>query len=326
MQIGITGGTGFIGSHLVEHLIDQGFSIDCLSRSGGVHGWLSSSPKLSCTEGDLMNSESLSNFTAQNDIIIHLAAVTRAGSEQEFMAYNLEGTENLLEAVRSRKTKIKQIIILSSQAAVGPSPEGVLLYEDAPFNPISPYGKSKARIEKLIQERYADLPVTIIRPPSVYGPRDIDFLELVRMIKHRIKPIIGRKSNVSFIYVKNLVHGISLCIQNPAAFGEVFYLTDNECYSWKDFGELIEKSLGIRAFNLYIPKVIIIIASLISRAYAGISKKKVLLTKHKLKEMNCPYWTISSAKAERILSYSPVTNTEKGIAETVEWYTRQGLC
>ncbi|MDC7227972.1 MAG: NAD(P)-dependent oxidoreductase [Spirochaetales bacterium] len=322
MSIGITGGTGFIGSHMAEYLVSRGRQVDCLVRSKNTPGWLEESDRLTLSEGDLLRPESLQNFVERNDVIIHLAGKTRAKSEADFINLNFQSTKNLLEAAGLRETAVKQIIIISSQAAVGPSPDGVLLTEDAPLKPISPYGRSKALIESHIKEKHSNLPVTIVRPPSVYGERDKDFLELIRIVSRGLKPSIGRKSSVSFVYVKNLVHGIGLCVENEKAIGETFFFTDDSCYSWEEFGGFVANALEKKALNVIIPKFTVTAASLFSRMYAGVTGKNVLLTKDKLKEMTTPFWTVSSEKAKSILGYEPRMNTEKAVAETVEWYKK----
>lgn len=326
MKIGITGGTGFIGSHLIEYLLDRGFDIDCLALTQDIPGWLTANKHLSFIEGNLLEKESLYDFAERNDVIIHLAGLTRAASEEEFMSFNFQGTKNLIEAVKLNNPNISQLIIMSSQAAVGPSPDGNLLDEDALLNPISPYGKSKAFVEKFIKKECRELPITIIRAPSVYGPRDRDFIELVRLVKRRIKPILGKKTKLSFVYVKNLVQGIHLTINNPQALGEAFFITDDGAYSWAEFGSFMEKSLGLKALTVYIPKFAVIIVSLLSRCYAFFTKKQILLTKHKLREINSPFWTISNSKARKILGFIPATSTGQAMHETVLWYQSEGWC
>jgi nucleoside-diphosphate-sugar epimerase len=324
MTLGITGGTGFIGSHLVEFLLNRGHQVECLTRTGTAYGWLETNDLLNITKGNLLDPESMTGFINRNDIIIHLAALTRARNKDDFLSINLKGTQNLLNTIKKENPSIQQLIIMSSQAAVGPSTGESFLNEEAPLNPISPYGRSKASLEQYLKEECSDLPVTIIRPPSVYGPRDKDFIELFKIINKGFKPIVGKNNRISFVYVKNLVEGIYAAIHSPHALGETFFITDEGAYTWKEFGSFIEKGLDKKTLTIYVPKFAVKIAYVFSTLFSYFTNKPILLTKDKLEEMNNPFWMVSNEKAQRVLGYTPSISTQEGVSESIKWYLKNG--
>ena len=129
-----------------------------------------------------------------------------------------------------------------------------------------------------------------------------------------------RVKGISFVYVKNLVNGINTAIENPRSINETFFITDEGAYTWSEFGSFIEKSLGKTAISIYIPKFIVKIVYIVSALFSFFTKKQILLTRDKLKEMSCPYWMVSNIKIQRTLNFTNTISTEKGIQETIEWY------
>ncbi len=173
MEALVTGGTGFIGSHLIEELINEGFSVSSLVRSTSDLKWIEGYP-VKIIEGDCLNIESLKDTIRGYDYIFHLAGITKADNKEDFYYTNVQGTENILNIVHQHNRKLKRFVYLSSLAVTGPSKNGTPVDTSFTPEPVSDYGKSKLRGEESVL-RYKDyLPITIIRPPAVYGPRDKD--------------------------------------------------------------------------------------------------------------------------------------------------------
>ncbi len=320
ITVGITGGTGFIGSNLAGFLADKGYYVECLTRSGKAPPDLKEQENLFFSRGDITDSDSIIDFVRRNQIIIHLAGKTRAADEKEFIKFNVTGTINLIESIKTENPEIRQIIIMSSQAAVGPSPNEIFLDENSPLKPLSPYGRSKAMMENYLKSKSENLPITIVRAPSVYGPRDKDFLKLFRIYNMGIKPVIGKTHRISFVYVQNLIEGIFAMMSNKQSLNETFFITDGGALTWKEFGELSEKYLGKKAVTLNIPKFIVEIVGFISKVVSILTKKQILLTKDKLKEIKTPFWLVSNKKIKKLIGYTPQFSTEEGIQYTIRWY------
>ena len=169
----MTGGTGFIGSHTVEQLLAEGFHVRCLIRPHQTNlRWLQGLP-VDLVRCDLSNSASIEKCIEDAEYIIHIAGITKARRKSEFFAGNVATTNNLLLAASQLK-HVKKFCFISSLTAVGPSATGIPLNENAVCDPITAYGKSKLDAERLCKNYSDKLPIVIIRPPAVFGPRDTD--------------------------------------------------------------------------------------------------------------------------------------------------------
>jgi nucleoside-diphosphate-sugar epimerase len=190
MKALVTGATGFIGSHLCEELAKRGYQVTCLVREKSNLKWIENID-LKLIVGDCKSIDSLFHAVTDIDYVFHLAGLTKACSKNDFFCANTEGTENLIKAVAEKNPKIKRFVYLSSLAAAGPSNNGSPLREDAEPRPVSSYGKSKLEGEKAVL-KYKDLiPITILRPSAVYGPRDKDLFVFFKMLKKGIFPYWG---------------------------------------------------------------------------------------------------------------------------------------
>ncbi|HOX31909.1 MAG TPA: NAD(P)-dependent oxidoreductase [Spirochaetales bacterium] len=324
MRVAITGGTGFIGSHLAELLLAEGHELSCLVLPGEGRRWLEGLP-IRFLEGSLLDSRSLGPFLEGADAIVHLAGLTRARSEAEFMAVNADGAVNLVEAARKLGRPPRQVIAMSSLAASGPcGGEGTCLDEDAPLRPLTAYGRSKAALEELVAREAGPIACTFIRAPGVYGPRDPDFLQYFKLVKRGLRLIVGKRSQLSFLYVKTLARAISACLLNPAAYGQAFFVADEGEYDWDQFSALIELALGRRTRRVRVPEWAVRAAALASAAAGPFLRRPPLLTEDKLLEMRQSRWVVSTAKAKRLLGFEPSLSTEDAIAETAAWYREAG--
>lgn len=324
MRIAVTGGTGFIGSHVVDCLLERGHEVSCLVRPGKKAAWIGGKA-VDFHEGSILEPASLPGFLEGCDALIHLAGLTRAKTEADFLAINLEGSRNLIEAALALSSPPKQIVVMSSLAASGPGdPSGACLEEDTPQKPLTAYGRSKLALEELVRARGEALPYTIIRAPGVYGPRDRDFLTYFRLVERGLRVILGARSLLSIVYVKTLAAAIVDCLLKPEAYGQAFFIADEGAYDWDQFSTMVEGGLGKRTRRLKLPDWSVELAMVLSTFLGAFSKNPPLLSKDKVLEMRQPCWVVSTEKAKRLLGFKALLPSQEAIRETAEWYRAQG--
>ena len=219
----VTGATGFIGSHLVEALVQRGAQVRCLVRNKSQLGWIKDLP-VEFVVGDCQDKQSLQQAVQDVDQVFHLAGATMAVKETTFFEVNGLGTKNLVQACIEHNTRLEKFIYLSSQAAAGPCPSGGKKKESDPCEPVSPYGKSKLLGEELALSHAHELPLLILRPCAVYGPRDKGFLTLFQCLAKNINPCLtGPEQHISLCYVEDLVRAILLAAETQTKSGEIFF-------------------------------------------------------------------------------------------------------
>ena len=179
-KILVTGGTGFVGSFVVEALLRKGYRVTALVRDIHHLKWLDGVEEVEYIEGDLNHIPDLPEGITR---VVHLAGVTKESSRDAFMEGNVQTTSSLLARLRNSGLKPERFLFISSQAACGPSLGSSPRVEDDISSPLTWYGESKLLAEQLVREAEEWCPVTIIRPPTVYGPRDRDVYQVFRMLK-----------------------------------------------------------------------------------------------------------------------------------------------
>lgn len=323
-RVAVTGGTGFIGSHVVEALLARGVEVSCLVLPGEPHGWLEGLP-VSFFVGDLVDASGLAAFLEGTDAVIHLAGLTRAPTEDRFNLVNAHGSSMLGAVARSLSPAPRHIVAMSSLAAMGPcTGDEACIDEDDQPKPLTPYGRSKVLMEKCMPIAASPIPCTFFRGPPVYGPRDRDVFQLFDLVSRGLRPSLGPKRIMSVLYVKNLVHALLLALLEPKAFGEAFNVADPEPLDWEDFGKMIETRLGRRALRLAVPEFALSAAAAIAEAGRPFRKSPPLITKEKLLEMRQTRWVASIEKARDLLGYVPLYSTGEAVGETAAWYKTSG--
>jgi len=322
MKIAVTGATGFIGSHLVEALVDKGHTVTCLVRSPQKERTLNGLP-VRLIHGSLDVPTALANLVEGQQAVVHVAGVTKASSLQEYVRVNVGGTENLLAAIQGNSAELRRFLFFSSSEAMGPSPGGRALTEETTPVPFSAYGKSKVMAEECLRSLGARVPVTIVRPPAVYGPRDKDFAIFFRLVSRGLQPVVSPSPMFSVVYVKNLVAGICRAIERPHEGIRSYFFTDGPTTSWFDFGEMIARALGRRTLKLRVPLFAMRGVAFAAGLLNSVTGKTSILSRDKIQEMGGS-WVVSDDRARRELDYRPAFSTEQGITETASWYRSEG--
>ena len=323
MKVLVTGGTGFIGSHLVEKLLQRRIQVRCLLRKSSDLRWLKGL-SIEVVHGDCIDKTSLGKAVKAVDQVFHLAGVTKATQEETYFAVNAFGTENLIHACLENNPKLQKFIYLSSQAASGPSQNGSKKMESDPCGPVSPYGRSKRMGEELALAHAHELPLLILRPPAVYGPRDKDVYSFFKCLSRRIKPCLsGQDQHISLCYVEDVVQAVLLASEAQVKSGEIFFLSDGHDYRMEEIGDTFAQAMGITAFRIRVPKPMILgIASFVEYV-AKLSKKPPLLNKGKAKELVQRDWVCNITKAKTILGFEPRIRLLEGAKRTFEWYKKE---
>lgn len=320
----MTGGTGFVGSHLVEALLAKGHEVTCLVRDPGRVRWLAGLP-VRLVRGDCSIPDSLPPAVEGASVVYHVAGLTKARRAREYYDVNHAGTRNLLEACARREGKINTFILVSSLAAAGPSPDGRPVRHTDPPRPVSDYGRSKllAEAETL---RYRDrFPVVILRPSAVYGPRDRDVFELFRWAaKGLTLEIGGGERFIQPCHVQDLVAALLRAAERHRRNGAVYFVAEERVYSWREFMAVLLSSGGVTARRIVVPMPLAYLVGLLSEAASLFTGRPALTNRQKVREAVQTYWTCDLENIERDLGFRAAWPLDRGLAMTWSWYRENG--
>ncbi len=322
MKAFITGGTGFIGSHLAEQLIHKhNAEVFTLVRDLKKPKWLKGLD-VQPLNGDLY---SLPDLPENLDYIFHLAGLTKAYKSADYYTVNQKGTASLFQSILDQNIKPKKVIYLSSMAAAGPSRQRKPVREDRSPSPVTIYGDSKLKGEYEVLKLKEELPLVIIRVGAVYGPRDRDFLKYLQVIKKRIFPVIGKKDRLlNLCYVKDLCQALILAAQTDQESGEIFHIAHPQPYSWNDIGKISGEIIGKKLITIKIPLPLVYMVAAASDLISLFTKKRSIINRQKYREFKQEGWLTDTHKAEKQLLFRPIFPLEEGLRETIYWYQEQG--
>ena len=236
---------------------------------------------------------------------------------------NLELTGKVVAAVNASASSL-QLIYISSQAASHPSYGGIPAKESEPGAPLTIYGKSKLAAEKAIQNTCLK-PWTIIRPCSIYGGGDRDFLNLFKTVQQGISFQIGRQDKLlNMIHIDELAAFIQLCLQNPVVFGEVLFATDSVVYKQSDILAAIALALQKTPRHIVIPELLARVIFALGDLSGRLRRKQGLINREKMKEIMAEGWFADTTKAVDLLNWKPLPNLQQHILETAKCYIELG--
>ncbi|WP_428027808.1 NAD-dependent epimerase/dehydratase family protein [Altererythrobacter sp.] len=307
MPIAITGGTGFAGRALLELTAEANQPVQALARKNRDLP----QTRVDWIMGDLEDTKALDHMAAGTRAIIHVAGLTNTPDPDEFDRVNVDGTANVIAA--AKHAGVKRFVFVSSLSAREPH--------------LSRYGASKAAAEELVKASGLDW--TIVRPPAVYGPRDVDMFELFRSAKWGFVPLPPRGAS-SIIHVQDLgklllaLAGASSSEAIGPASKKIFEPDDGREGGWshKELAAAIGRAVGRGAvFAPHLPKTVLEGAARIDRMLRGSRAK---LTADRVGYMCHPNWVVRSDKAVPEAMWAPAIPGEVGLVQTAEWYRKEG--
>lgn len=323
MRVLVTGGTGFLGSHLIDRLLeDPEIEVYALVRDASRPRWLEGNNRVRLLTGDIMNIPPLPAGLA---CVFHLAGLTKTLRSSAYYTVNRGGTASLLRALEGQSGLLR-FVHLSSVAAGGPSTPRRAVREDDPPRPVSPYGESKLLGEAEALKCKDRFSVVILRAAALFGPRDEDFLEYFRWMKRGILPLVGHRLKLlSLCYVQDAVRAISLASRADAPSGEVFNVADPRAYSWEDIGGTVAGFLGKKLTHVHIPHWTAFLASAASEGIGRLGGGAHALNVGKYKQMKPDGWVVDVRKAREGLGFETRFSLEEGLGQTIAWYLGRGL-
>jgi nucleoside-diphosphate-sugar epimerase len=274
--------------------------------------------------GEFNNTATLLQALQDTDIVFHLAAVTRARSEQEYISVNGDGTRALMAAIRTSQTRPRRLVYVSSLAAVGPATNGIpVAPSDAP-RPITAYGRSKREGEIACLAAADDLEVVILRPPAVYGPRDRDLYLSFRLAMRGILLVpSGPERHLQFIHVHDLVEAMLRAATALRASG-IYHVAEPRAYSWREIGMWIANAVGRQVRTVRVPQWSVRVAAMMSEWGAALCGQATIFNREKVQEMLAPGWLCETEGAKRDLGFEVRIPLPAGFAATATWYREQG--
>ena len=309
----VTGGQGFIGSHLCERLLAAGHRVRVLARPGSGLANLDGLP-VEILRGDLAGD--LGPAAAGADWVFHLAGALKGFREEDLMRVNRDGTRRLLQACG----RDARFLLVSSLAAAGPSGARPRTEADPPA-PLTWYGRSKLAAEQEVLA--SGLASVILRPPVVFGPRDRDVLGYFRLARRGLLPVAGAGRRYSVVYAPDLADGLLRAAQTPCPSGSVFHLTGPDL-TWAQFGQRIAAALGRRARLVPLPDPALRVCGRAADLWARLRGRPDIFSSQKVAEMLAPGWVASPERAARVLGWTAPTPLDDALAATVAWYRDHG--
>ena len=325
MKVLITGGSGFIGSHIIDEALQRDMEIWAVVRKTTSLRYLQDS-RINFIE---MNLDSV-DYICENlrdkqfDYVIHAAGVTKCADANDFFRVNTEGTKNLVEGILRSNMDIKRFVYLSSLSVYG------AIHEEQPYIPIkeedTPRPNTKYGESKLLAERYLDsvkdrLPIIVLRPTGVYGPREKDYYMMAKSIKSHVDFSVGYKQqDITFVYVKDVVKAVFLALERGES-GRKYFLSDGNVYQSSTFSNIIHEELG-RPWWIRIksPLFLLKIITTTGEWYGRLTGRVTALNSDKYNILSQRNWQCDITPAVSELKYKPEYDLQRGVKETIQWY------
>jgi len=328
----VTGASGFIGSHLVEHLLREGDDVRALLRDVSRPGWLRTNT-VEIVGGDVSDSNALERAVQGTDVVYHAAGRTLSFSENGFNFVNQVGTANLAAAC-ARRMSPPVLVAVSSLAAAGPSLPGCPRVEADRPAPLNAYGRSKLRGEEALRSQAGRAPITIVRPPGVFGPRERYLLLMFQMVARGWYATVGTGNlEVSLLEVGDLVASLRLAANRGRRLSwpsdeqstGIYFLAQPEHPTLDRLAVLVARALDRPMPRpIRVPFAAAWVLTAAAEVGARLRRRPGFINFGKLRESRAGCWTCSPHRAETELGARSRYDLAEGLRQTGVWYQEHG--
>jgi len=323
VELLITGGNGLLGHHLIEALHSRGDRVRVLALDGEETRWLEDR-SVPVFRGNVCQPDSLDQAIEGADAVLHLAGMMGLWRPlQDYHDVNVSGTENICRA--ALKAGVSRVVHVSSWTVYGMD-LGEICDEEFPLRPFpEPYALTKAGGDEVVQRLIADegLGAVIVRPGTFFGPHDrLHFARIADRLASRKAVVVGRGDNaLPFVYVTDVVQGLLLALDHPAAMGQAFNITNDQPLTQQEFMELTASEIGAQAPRIHVPYVPLYAAGYAAERLAGAIRlhRQPPVTRLGVKLFGTDN-RHSIDKARRLLGFEPRVTLPEGIRLAADWY------
>jgi len=320
LKVLVTGASGFVGQHLIAELLIKKFSVKALLLPDEKDKW---DKAVEIIHGDIQHVDTLYPAVRDIDLVFHLAAVKGAFKNAPYQDININGTKNLVEAIKKVNPNIRRLIFLSSQAAAGPCSKNKMLTENDPCNPIDNYGRSKLESEKFLVNQ-TDIPFTILRIAPIYGPGNSPLSGgdvLYRMTGHKIfLSISPGERYLQMIHIRDAINAIMMAQESEVTINDTYFITIPEICSWRNMGLKYLQAQNLKGIVLPVNVIalrFVVLTIKVYRWFKGLSNQGLDEIADYFFQR---YWLCSPAKAKKDFGFEAKISLDEGILELVQWY------
>jgi len=321
MEVLLTGSSGFVGSHILEVLLERNITTRLLLRPTANRQWLRPYlDRVRVCDGSITAAETLPAAVQGVTHIIHCAGLTKSYRSQDFYRVNEGGVRNLVAAIDTTGVRLRRLVLISSLAAMGPAGSDSPARESDPPRPISEYGRSKLAGEQVLRES-GSVPYVILRPSGVYGPRDTDFLRLFQAVRFHLNPCFGGgRQPLSLLHVADLAKVTAVALTQAGVDGGCFHVATDEVVTARELGQEVARQMECWTIPLRLPLSALWPVCLAQEMVFRLSGKPQILTRLKYPELVAPGWVCSVEQLRKVMGWECPTTLRKGVADTLAWY------
>ncbi len=318
----VTGASGFIGRHLVDELLRRGCEVHAQLRDTSDSQGIDPA-RVQVHRLDLTRDFDLRDCLSRVEYIFHCAGVTKGRTREEYFRINARACESFYAHCVRHARRLRGVVHLSSLAAVGPAELETPVNETVACRPVTHYGQSKFAGEAVALQYAASLPLIVLRPPVVYGPRERNFFTFLRWIRRGWNLQIGtRRRALSLIYVHDLVRAMVEAARHPIDGENVFFITDGQVYDWERVSGTAADLLNIRPRSLTIPEWALPVLAMASEAQALFHSGAPLLDRQRMIDLRQSAWTAAPQRFFDRYQFRPQYDLKSGLAESLDWYKK----
>lgn len=328
----ITGASGFIGSHLVDRALTEGWEVWAGVRSNSSREWLQDS-RIHCIELDYVHEkrllaqlEQLHDTLGKWEVIINNMGITKTSRQDDFMQINCQAVIRFIQALREKDMMPQHFVQMSSLSAWGPIHEqdALPIALSDRQQPNTDYGKSKAKAAEYLKSQH-DIPYLIFYPTGVYGPREKDYYMMFKTVQHHLDFVAGfSRQDLTFVYVEDLTECIFLAIRKRMQQRE-FIVAEERSYTSTEFRQMIQSEFGHQyCLALRVPLFLLRLVCWLSGKLTRFTGKTPTLNQDKYHIMAQRNWKADVSALKNELDYVPRTTLAEGVHKTFEWYRSHG--